>query len=396
MSLYAWSLQSAILGDLDHSDPSSGSATRSGRRWAPTRRCGDLPPAGAPGLARRPLRRGAAPRDRGEAATTLGIGVVVGLSDIATSVLTLGRGDYAAATEVAVPPGRRRHHGDAQQDAARPGRGRRAVGRPGPRRGHPPHPDRPGHRQRLARAGEGVLARSQALLAHGEHAETLYGQAVDLLGKVRAPVSWPAPTSSTRRVAAPPETPPRRPRPVAPRRAACASRSAPPAYADRATQGTGSPPASSSRPSTGGPATTLHPAAGADHRGPGPGRRDQHRDRFSALPQRQHRRLPPAQGLPKSRGHPRWPARRCPGGQPVTIVARAPELDQLNRFAATLRQGLSGVVVLRGDAGSARRCCSTTWRRPRGCGSSGWRAYRRRPRPPSPRLHRVQGSLDWI
>ncbi len=45
--------------------PWCASATRSGRRWAPPRRCGDLPPAGAPGLARRAPRQGAAAPHRG-------------------------------------------------------------------------------------------------------------------------------------------------------------------------------------------------------------------------------------------------------------------------------------------------------------------------------------------
>ncbi|GAB1823392.1 ATP-binding protein [Herbidospora sp. RD11066] len=186
MALYSWSLQSAILGDLDHSDAlvrechqirsAMGGTDEMWEIYRPPelQAWRDVP------YVRELLRRTV------EACDTLGAGAVAGMGDIATSVLGLGRGDYAEATEVLsglVDGDTMAMHSrvlpDLVEAAVRSGDRVRAEAAL--------HTLTVRATASGAPRALGVLARSEALLHHGEHAETLYLRAVGLLGQVRAP-----------------------------------------------------------------------------------------------------------------------------------------------------------------------------------------------------------------
>ncbi|WP_218010957.1 AAA family ATPase [Herbidospora mongoliensis] len=186
MALYSWSLQSAILGDLDHSDAlvrechqirsAMGANDEMWEIYRPPelQAWRDVPHVQE--LLRRTV----------EACDTLGAGAVAGMGDIAKSVLTLGRGDYAEATEVLSGL----VDGDTMGMHTRvlPDLVEAAV-----RSGDRVRAEATLHTltTRATASGSpralGVLARSEALLHHGEHAEASHLRAVGLLGQVCAP-----------------------------------------------------------------------------------------------------------------------------------------------------------------------------------------------------------------
>ncbi|GAB1823391.1 helix-turn-helix transcriptional regulator [Herbidospora sp. RD11066] len=186
IALYCWSLQAAIMGDLDHSDAlvrecheirSAMGATEQMweiyrppelQAWRDAPQADDL------------LRR------TWEAASDLGNGAVVGLTDIAMGVLALGRGDHAEAKAVLrdlVDRDTMAMHSrvlpDLIEAAVRSGDAGladdclnvltvRALASGADR-------------------AQGVLARSRALLADDDHAEAHHLEAIDLLGRTGAP-----------------------------------------------------------------------------------------------------------------------------------------------------------------------------------------------------------------
>lgn len=186
MALYSWSLQAAILGDLDHSDAlvrechQIRSAMGANEEMWEIYRPPELQAWRDVPHVRELLRRTV------EACATLGAGAVAGMGDIATSVLTLGRGDYADATEVlsGLVDGdtmaiHTRVLPDLVEAAVRSGDRVRAEATLATLTARATASGAP--------RALGVLARSEALLHHGDYAETRYLRAVGLLGQVRAP-----------------------------------------------------------------------------------------------------------------------------------------------------------------------------------------------------------------
>ena len=50
----------------------------------------------------------------------------------------------------------------------------------------------------------------------------------------------------------------------------------------------------------------------------------------------------------------------CSAGRAVELIDRTDERGALDRLVGAVRAGMSGVLVLRGEPGLARQCCSTT------------------------------------
>ncbi|GIH25877.1 transcriptional regulator [Acrocarpospora phusangensis] len=186
-ALYCWSMHETILGDLDRADAlvreshqirSAMGATAD--VWEIYRHPELLAWRTEDDAVAERLRRSM------EAATLLGNGAVEAIGWIGRSILALSLGDYLGASAIIqrlVGKDRMAMHTrllpDLVEAAVRAGDRVLAESAAG---------------TLAARAtasgstrGLGVLARSQALLAYGEHAEALYRQAVGLLGQIRAP-----------------------------------------------------------------------------------------------------------------------------------------------------------------------------------------------------------------
>ncbi|GES21985.1 LuxR family transcriptional regulator [Acrocarpospora pleiomorpha] len=187
IALYCWSMHETILGDLATADAlvredyhirSAIGATAD--MWEIYRHPELLAWRAENDTVPAALRRSM------EAATLLGNGAVEAIGRIGLSILTLSRGDYIEASAILqglVGKDRMAMHTrllpDLVEAAVRVGDRVLAESAAGTLA------------TRATASGSarglGVLARSQALLAYGEHADALYRQAIGLLGQVRAP-----------------------------------------------------------------------------------------------------------------------------------------------------------------------------------------------------------------